>query len=148
MLERINDRLLAEGIPAVQMIILKWRVSQLLRDIQRKYGMWKRICVVGRAIVEWSMSVLCISRRLILYGCSEAGSMLNEMRRVTAQVLGRQYKLRVSKPSRMVAYSLQAHSSRDIHRVRSAHMTRFGMCKSFKNRRRIFVNTASRSIIQ
>ncbi|KAH9875251.1 hypothetical protein J1614_004742 [Plenodomus biglobosus] len=37
MLERINARLRAEGIPAVEMIILKWRVSQLLRDIQRKY---------------------------------------------------------------------------------------------------------------
>lgn len=37
MLERINGRLRAEGIPAVEMIILKWRVSQLLRDIQRKY---------------------------------------------------------------------------------------------------------------
>lgn len=37
MLERINGRLGAEGIPAVEMIILKWRVSQLLRDIQRKY---------------------------------------------------------------------------------------------------------------
>lgn len=39
MLERINARLSAEGIPPVEMIILKWRVSQLLRDIQRKYGM-------------------------------------------------------------------------------------------------------------
>jgi hypothetical protein len=39
MLERINSRLVAEGIPAVEMIILKWRMSQLLRDIQRKYGM-------------------------------------------------------------------------------------------------------------
>lgn len=38
MLQRINGRLTAEGIPAVEMIILKWRVSQLLRDIQRKYG--------------------------------------------------------------------------------------------------------------
>lgn len=38
MLSRINGRLTAEGIPAVEMIILKWRVSQLLRDIQRKYG--------------------------------------------------------------------------------------------------------------
>ncbi|UPX16245.1 uncharacterized protein EKO05_0006656 [Ascochyta rabiei] len=37
MLERINCRLQAEGIPPVEMIILKWRVSQLLRDIQRKY---------------------------------------------------------------------------------------------------------------
>lgn len=37
MLERINGRLRAEGIPPVEMIILKWRVSQLLRDIQRKY---------------------------------------------------------------------------------------------------------------
>jgi len=37
MLDRINARLRAEGIPAVEMIILKWRVSQLLRDIQRKY---------------------------------------------------------------------------------------------------------------
>lgn len=39
MLERINARLGAEGIPAVEMIILKWRMSQLLRDIQRKYSM-------------------------------------------------------------------------------------------------------------
>ncbi|KAF2873057.1 hypothetical protein BDV95DRAFT_490034 [Massariosphaeria phaeospora] len=38
MLERINARLVVEGIPAVEMIILKWRMSQLLRDIQRKYG--------------------------------------------------------------------------------------------------------------
>ncbi|EFQ96205.1 hypothetical protein PTT_02317 [Pyrenophora teres f. teres 0-1] len=38
MLERINARLRAEGIPPVEMIILKWRVSQLLRDIQRKYA--------------------------------------------------------------------------------------------------------------
>ncbi|PVH94342.1 hypothetical protein DM02DRAFT_539663 [Periconia macrospinosa] len=38
MLQRINGRLIAEGIPAVEMIILKWRVSQLLRDIQRKYA--------------------------------------------------------------------------------------------------------------
>lgn len=38
MLQRINGRLTAEGIPPVEMIILKWRVSQLLRDIQRKYG--------------------------------------------------------------------------------------------------------------
>ncbi|KAF2740938.1 hypothetical protein EJ04DRAFT_481166 [Polyplosphaeria fusca] len=38
MLERINGRLTAEGIPAVEMIILKWRMSQLLRDIQRKYA--------------------------------------------------------------------------------------------------------------
>ncbi|KAI4632214.1 uncharacterized protein J4E87_001686 [Alternaria ethzedia] len=38
MLERINARLSAEGIPPVEMIILKWRVSQLLRDIQRKYA--------------------------------------------------------------------------------------------------------------
>jgi len=37
LLERINSRLQAEGIPPVEMIILKWRVSQLLRDIQRKY---------------------------------------------------------------------------------------------------------------
>ncbi|KAF2036249.1 hypothetical protein EK21DRAFT_52790 [Setomelanomma holmii] len=37
MLERINARLRAEGIPEVEMIILKWRVSQLLRDIQRKF---------------------------------------------------------------------------------------------------------------
>ncbi|KAF2272945.1 uncharacterized protein EI97DRAFT_461557 [Westerdykella ornata] len=37
MLARINVRLMSEGIPPVEMIILKWRVSQLLRDIQRKY---------------------------------------------------------------------------------------------------------------
>jgi hypothetical protein len=43
MLERINARLQAEGIPPVEMIILKWRVSQLLRDIQRKYGMCELI---------------------------------------------------------------------------------------------------------
>lgn len=41
MLERINGRLLAEGIRPVEMIILKWRVSQLLRDIQRKFGKCK-----------------------------------------------------------------------------------------------------------
>ncbi|KAH8717051.1 hypothetical protein GQ44DRAFT_624270 [Phaeosphaeriaceae sp. PMI808] len=38
MLERINGRLRAEGIRPVEMIILKWRVSQLLRDIQRKFS--------------------------------------------------------------------------------------------------------------
>ncbi|KAF2257247.1 hypothetical protein BU26DRAFT_537047 [Trematosphaeria pertusa] len=38
MLARINGRLTAEGIPAVDMDILKWRVSQLLRDIQRRYA--------------------------------------------------------------------------------------------------------------
>lgn len=38
MLERINGRLQAEGIRPVEMIILKWRVSQLLRDIQRKFS--------------------------------------------------------------------------------------------------------------
>ncbi|KAF1977780.1 hypothetical protein BU23DRAFT_577755 [Bimuria novae-zelandiae CBS 107.79] len=38
LLQRINGRLTAEGIPEVEMIILKWRVSQLLRDIQRKYA--------------------------------------------------------------------------------------------------------------
>lgn len=42
MLERINGRLQAEGIPPVEMIILKWRVSQLLRDIQRKYSTFGR----------------------------------------------------------------------------------------------------------
>lgn len=41
MLERINDRLRAEGVRPVEMIILKWRVSQLLRDIQRKFGRCK-----------------------------------------------------------------------------------------------------------
>lgn len=38
LLERINTRLRAEGIRPVEMIILKWRVSQLLRDIQRKFS--------------------------------------------------------------------------------------------------------------
>lgn len=38
MLARINSRLVAEGIPAVEMVVLKWRMSQLLRDILRKYG--------------------------------------------------------------------------------------------------------------
>ncbi|KAF1929358.1 uncharacterized protein M421DRAFT_61389 [Didymella exigua CBS 183.55] len=38
LLERVNGLLQAEGIPPVEMIILKWRVSQLLRDIQRKYS--------------------------------------------------------------------------------------------------------------
>jgi hypothetical protein len=42
LLERINSRLQAEGIPPVEMIILKWRVSQLLRDIQRKYSTYKQ----------------------------------------------------------------------------------------------------------
>ncbi|KAF2655521.1 hypothetical protein K491DRAFT_704586 [Lophiostoma macrostomum CBS 122681] len=37
MLKRINERLVAERIPEVEMIVLKWRMSQLLRDIQRKY---------------------------------------------------------------------------------------------------------------
>jgi hypothetical protein len=42
MLERINARLRAEGIRPVEMIILKWRVSQLLRDIQRKFCKCRR----------------------------------------------------------------------------------------------------------
>jgi hypothetical protein len=42
MLARINGRLEAEGILPVEMIILKWRVSQLLRDIQRKYSTCER----------------------------------------------------------------------------------------------------------
>jgi hypothetical protein len=37
MLERVNARLQAEDMRPVEMIILKWRVSQLLRDIQRKF---------------------------------------------------------------------------------------------------------------
>jgi hypothetical protein len=52
MLERINARLQAEGIPPVEMIILKWRVSQLLRDIQRKYGMCELISLETCA-VRW-----------------------------------------------------------------------------------------------
>jgi len=48
MLDRINARLRAEGIPAVEMIILKWRVSQLLRDIQRKYGTYR--LQIGRLV--------------------------------------------------------------------------------------------------
>lgn len=47
MLKRINTRLTAEGIPAVEMIILKWRVSQLLRDIQRKYAEGSMISGMG-----------------------------------------------------------------------------------------------------
>jgi hypothetical protein len=43
MLERINARLQAEGIRPVEMIILKWRVSQLLRDIQRKFCKCRRV---------------------------------------------------------------------------------------------------------
>ena len=38
MLEEINKELAKEQIPAVDMIVLKWRMSQLLRDIQRKYS--------------------------------------------------------------------------------------------------------------
>ncbi|OAK98108.1 hypothetical protein IQ06DRAFT_28545 [Phaeosphaeriaceae sp. SRC1lsM3a] len=52
MLERINGRLQAEGIRPVEMIILKWRVSQLLRDIQRKFSegdMLRGIAVAGSA---------------------------------------------------------------------------------------------------
>lgn len=47
MLQRINSRLSAEGIPPVEMIILKWRVSQLLRDIQRKYAEGSMISGMG-----------------------------------------------------------------------------------------------------
>jgi hypothetical protein len=47
MLERINGRLGAEGIPAVEMIILKWRMSQLLRDIQRKYTEGSMLVGIG-----------------------------------------------------------------------------------------------------
>lgn len=58
MLERINARLLAEGIPAVEMIILKWRVSQLLRDIQRKYGTWTRAWPQMHGLAKPQMHVL------------------------------------------------------------------------------------------
>jgi predicted Fe-S protein YdhL (DUF1289 family) len=43
MLKRINERLVAERIPEVQMIVLKWRMSQLLRDIQRKYSAYRQL---------------------------------------------------------------------------------------------------------
>lgn len=49
MLERINGRLRAEGIRPVEMIILKWRVSQLLRDIQRKFCKWLRLYICRQA---------------------------------------------------------------------------------------------------
>ena len=35
MLARINRHLVAEGIPMVEMSILKWRMSQLMRSIPR-----------------------------------------------------------------------------------------------------------------
>ncbi|KAL5119028.1 hypothetical protein ACEQ8H_003157 [Pleosporales sp. CAS-2024a] len=47
MLERINARLQAEGIRPVEMIILKWRVSQLLRDIQRKFSNYNKSLAEG-----------------------------------------------------------------------------------------------------
>ncbi|ORY06224.1 hypothetical protein BCR34DRAFT_490283, partial [Clohesyomyces aquaticus] len=34
---RVNTRLVAEGIPAVNMDVFKWRMAQLLRDVGRKY---------------------------------------------------------------------------------------------------------------
>ena len=57
MLERINARLQAEGIRPVEMIILKWRVSQLLRDIQRKF------CKCGRT------SLYTLATQTIRKGC-------------------------------------------------------------------------------
>ena len=38
LLGKVNSRLQAEGIPSVEMAVLKWRVTQLLRDFQRRYG--------------------------------------------------------------------------------------------------------------
>lgn len=52
MLNRINARLEAEGIRPVEMIILKWRASQLLRDIQRKFSKCRRICLYTVAFKE------------------------------------------------------------------------------------------------
>jgi hypothetical protein len=65
MLERINERLSAEGIPAVEIIILKWRMSQLLRDIQRKYSTsWALFLMCG----PWQISKLTsIYLELILW---------------------------------------------------------------------------------
>lgn len=60
LLERINSRLQAEGIPPVEMIILKWRVSQLLRDIQRKYSTCK---------YPASAYILCIPQRVRIHDC-------------------------------------------------------------------------------
>ncbi|KAH5617429.1 hypothetical protein HBI23_257180 [Parastagonospora nodorum] len=38
LLERINERLQGEGIRPVNMIILKWRMSQLLKDSQKNFS--------------------------------------------------------------------------------------------------------------
>jgi len=38
MLQRINAQLTVEGVPAVEIRILKWRFPQALRNFQRKYG--------------------------------------------------------------------------------------------------------------
>ena len=65
MLDRINERLSAEGIPAVEMIILKWRMSQLLRDIQRKYGMSTSLVLF--MCIPWQISTcICMYNELIL----------------------------------------------------------------------------------
>ncbi|KAF2748986.1 hypothetical protein M011DRAFT_399317 [Sporormia fimetaria CBS 119925] len=51
MLQRINGRLSAEGIAPVDMNILKWRMSQLLRDIQRKYKLIYRYLAEGSMLI-------------------------------------------------------------------------------------------------
>jgi hypothetical protein len=75
MLQRINGRLTAEGIPAVEMIILKWRVSQLLRDIQRKYGTSHPhfICIPWSPAYRYA----CIQANYI--DCLAEGSMISGM---------------------------------------------------------------------
>lgn len=63
-MERVNGRLQAEGVPEVEMIILKWRVSQLLRDIQRKYSTCERPRFCMRAIAHPQMYVSLLERLL------------------------------------------------------------------------------------
>lgn len=48
------------------MIILKWRVSQLLRDIQRKYSTCERPRICMHATAHPQMYVLLLQRSLTI----------------------------------------------------------------------------------
>jgi hypothetical protein len=76
MLERINERLRAEGIRPVEMIILKWRVSQLLRDIQRKFCKCKRTSLYTCASKHVERAAACNAQLANYIECLAEGDML------------------------------------------------------------------------
>jgi hypothetical protein len=79
MLERINDRLQAEGIRPVEMIILKWRVSQLLRDIQRKFCKCQRTCPTCGRVQPSHRAAGCNVQLADYVECLAEGDMLRQM---------------------------------------------------------------------